>query len=144
MFTRFEMHAPEVAIAIAPQSSAEATVDGVTLDQNALLANGGPFREAVFALQIGAVSGTPDSFTATLEIQDSADGSSWADVTNTKELVEAASVVASAANTTKTLGVRLKGLRRYVRASVVVDFTGGSTPSLLLSVLALLGCPTRI
>lgn len=144
MFNRFEMHVPVVAIAVAPQSSAEATVNGVTLDQNTLLTSGGPFREAVFAMQIGAVSGNPDSFTATMEVQDSADGTNWTDVTNTAELVEAANVVANAANTVKTLGVRLKGCRRYVRASVAVDFTGGTSPSLLLAVSALLGSPARI
>ena len=140
-WANFESRLAPAVLGLAPVSSVEQTLNGISIDQQALLqSNGGP-REAIAYLMGGAASGSPTGINHTMKWQHSSDNSNWSDVTDTNELVEAASVSLTATNSVVQLALRLKGCKRYVRPQVALDFTGGSTPAQVVAVLVALGAP---
>lgn len=126
--------------ALLPQSiSGSSDVNGVSIDKRALSYGN---REAIVDIFAGAVGGTPDSFTVTVRVQDSANGSSWANVTDT-DIADAA-VVISAANGRAQIGIRLESTRQYVRIVALPAFVNGTSPSVLLAASLLLAAPERV
>src|SRR5574343_419651 len=119
--------------------SSNGATNGATIDKQALSE---VFEEALFVSHVGATSGSPTSFSVVTKIQDSADGSNWSDITDT-QIVEAATKTISDINTVSTLAVRLSALRRYVRMVETVTLTGGSSPTVFIYGMALLGHPRR-
>ncbi len=102
--------------ALHPVSTDTGTTTGATRDDAAATATGW-----IAHLHITAVTGSPTSWT--VKLQDSADGTTWADVTGgsfTATNVPAAQRLASAAATT--------ALRRYVR--YVSTVVGGTAPTI--------------
>ena len=111
---------------IAPHSNSGTSTNGPAIDRVG-------YASAVLYVDVGAVSGSPTSFTVDCKIQESSDGSTWADVSG------ASIETISAANTQKELNIDLRGLKRYIRAVATVSFTGGSTPSVLVCASLVLG-----
>lgn len=114
------------------------TLNGAAIDQGASTSE--KHDEALFIFETGAVAGTPDSFTVVAKLQDSADNSSWSDVTDLNIIAEeAATVTISAANTIKTFALRnVYGLRRYYRLVLTVAFVNGSSPTVFTNASVLL------
>lgn len=112
--------------AIRPQAAAAGAVNGLSVDRLG-------FEDAVLMVSVGAVAGSPTAQTVDVKVQDSADGTTWADVAGlTVEQI-------TAADTSKDLGINLSPLRRYIRAVATVAFTGGTTPNIQLAVDIALG-----
>lgn len=130
---------------LVPLAQAAATVNGSAV--NCLPTSGGiygPFEEGLLVMELGAATGTPTSFTVTLTLETSADGSTnWAAVTDLA-IIEAANVVGSADNTIKTLAFSPAGCKQYVRGTAVVAFVDGTTPKVPVAVQVLLSKGTRI
>lgn len=133
------MLTPVAQIGPVAAISSDGATNGATIDKQALSE---VFDEALFVSHVGATSGSPTSFSVVTKIQDSANGSNWDDVTDT-QIVEAATKTISAINTVSTLAVRLSALRRYVRMVETVTLTGGSSPTVFIYGMALLGHPRR-
>jgi hypothetical protein len=86
----------------------------------------------IFA-QTGVASGSPSAQTVNVKLQDSADNSTFADVTG-QALTEI-----SADSTTGQLDVDLGTLKQYIRLVSTVAFTGGSTPAWDVAASVILG-----
>lgn len=80
----------------------------------------------------GAVGGTPSSFTVTFKLQDSADNSTFADVSGK-------SFTVTAADGENTLDVSLIGLNQYIRVVMTPAFVAGTSPSVLAAAAVNLG-----
>lgn len=112
--------------AIRPQAAAAGTINGLTIDRLG-------FEDAALIVSVGAVTGTPTGQTIDVKVQDSTDGTTWADVAGlTVEQI-------TTGDTYKELGINLSPLRRYIRAVATVAFTGGTTPTVQLAVDMALG-----
>ncbi len=109
---------------IFPVSSAAGTVPGVAIDRQA---HNLPLS-ATLHVGLGLVTGSPTTTSVTVTLQDSADNSSWAayqpDGANNATLA-----ALTAATTEGELDIDLSLARRYIRASAVVAFTGGTSPA---------------
>ncbi len=113
----------KAAFSIRPQT-ATSTATGTGVDTKG-------YNSAMAVLEVGAVSGT--SPTLNVKIQDSADNSTFADVSGLT-LTQV-----TAANNSQVLridGLNTSTLRRYLRA---VGTIGGTSPSFAFSVEILLG-----
>ena len=132
--------------AIAPAAArAAATVNGAAIDKRSVeAACGGGALEGIIVVDVGASSGSPSAISLTIKLQDSADNSSWADVTSNDIVDSAGDIVLTAESQIQTLGFRLPGLRRYLRVVGTLAFTGGTSPTLLYSASVLIGHPQRI
>lgn len=88
------------------------------------------FGSAVLAVQMGAVTGAPDSFTAavTLQTSDTLTGSDFADFK--PDGVNTAVLTGIAANGLLTLNVDLSGAKKYIAAKAVVAFVNGTSPAI--------------
>lgn len=112
--------------AIRPQATAAATINGAAIDRLGLMSG-------VVHAVTGAATGTPTSLTYTVNLQDSADGSTgWAAVPDT-------TFVVSAANAEAEFNVNLDRTRRFIRVVGVVAFVGGTTPNLNIAATVTLG-----
>lgn len=99
-----------------------------------------------FALS-GAVTGTPDSFSIALKIQDSPDGTNdWQDVNATSLAKQPATASITAANTlaqfrvSDYLGV---DTRRYIRVRATPAFVGGTGPTAQIAIVVALSLRTE-
>lgn len=112
--------------AIRPQAAvaATATVGGPSFDRSAQQL----YSEAVLLVQAGAIAGSPSAAAMTFKIQESSDNTNWTDVTDL-EIVSAATLVLTAANTVGKLNLRIRGTKQYVRATGTNALTGGSSPT---------------
>lgn len=121
--------------ALRPQSSAAVGsygLNGVTIDREG-------HQSALLRVGTGAASGTPTTIAVDAKLQDSADGSSWADVAVSPQNPAVAIAQITAINTDKFLEIDLSGLRRYIRFVHQVAFTGGTSPAVLLDSECVLG-----
>jgi hypothetical protein len=116
----------KVVRAIAPHSNSGSSSNGPSIDRLG-------YASAVLFVDVGAVSGSPTSFTVDCKLQESDDGSTWADVTG------ASIGTISTANTQKELNVDLRGRKRYIRAVLTASFSGGTSPTVLASAALVLG-----
>lgn len=113
---------------LAPQSmAASATANGSSVDRLGA-------SSAVLVGLAGAATGTPTGVSVTYKIQDSADGSTFADVTSITDDVELTAVSSAV-----ELDVDLTGLRRYIRVVATTALTGGTTPTILVAGCLILG-----
>jgi hypothetical protein len=115
-----------------------ATANGASFDRDTVQKlPEGPFEDGFLLVQLEAITGSPSAISVTLRIEDSADDSTFAAVTDLAK-VEAATVNFTAVGI-KTVAFRLTGLRRYVRAAVsAITLTGGSSPSVKVRALFVL------
>lgn len=114
--------------AFLPQSlAASGTANGAGVDRiNA--------SSAVLYAQAGAATGGPSAVSVTFQLQDSADNSTFANVTSETSLI-----TLSAASTGAELDIDLTGLRQYVRVVGTAALTGGSSPTIPVSAVLVLG-----
>jgi hypothetical protein len=91
----------------------------------------GATRSIVITANVGATSGTPDNFSVAYKLQDSLDGSTFADVANASD----ATLTVTTASTAGELDVDLSRFCRqeatHFRFLETVAFTGGTSPTVL-------------
>lgn len=123
-------HVPEVRPVVISSSGASngATIDFQTYPEG--------YKDVVFLFTAGDLTSN-GTVAVVNKIQDSDNGSSWTDVTDLN-LVSAATVTISAENTQARLSYRFGKGKRYARSVSTVTFTGGTSPTLGLSVDAIL------
>lgn len=116
-----------VSASIAAQT-VTAAVNGASVDLQG-------FESATFSLDLGTFAGTTP--TATIKIQESADGTTFTDVAAADLLGGALPASFAAADAAKTYKRGYIGDKRYVRA--IVSAVTGTGPSLPLSVTVIRG-----
>lgn len=113
----------------------------VTAATNGASVDTAGYGEAVVVVSNGAATGSPSSYTFNAKVQESATGAgSWTDVAG------AAIVQVIADNMTGEIAIeRAKSAasKRYIRVVATPALTGGSTPTLPISAIVLLGRPER-
>ena len=123
----------KIATAIAPVVASEGTINSSSLDRI-------NYDSCVLVTNTGVATGSPSSFTVDVKIQHSDTGSgSWTDYTNPNTEATAAVTQITAVSTAGTVGVNLIGAKRYIRVVHILDFTGGSSPTLAVSAHVILG-----
>lgn len=124
----------EALSCVVPQAAAAGAINGTAIDTQG-------FGDAMVVVQVGATTGTPTSFTVNAKIQESADGSTgWVDVTGDT----IAAVIA--ANKTAEINVALRSrvaALRYFRVVLTPAFVAGTSPTIGVSALALLGAADK-
>lgn len=127
-----------VVDALKPQSSTGASsfsLTGATIDK---LNNG--LESALLCVSTGAKSGSPSAVSVQAKLQDSADGSTWADVAaDNSPLNPVVTASLDDENQRAYIALVLTPLRRYFRLVFTVTLTGGSSPAILLAAPAVLG-----
>ena len=125
--------------ATSSPAAASFSLVGATIDRSL-----GGYESAMFWLFIATVTGSPTSFTVDGKLQDSADGSTWADVAADLSInTKVAFTQRTAINTQDWFNTDLSRLRRYVRLVFTVTFVGGTTPTVLLDAKAMLSGGVR-
>ena len=115
-----------VSTAVTAAGTGDATeITGATIDKNTL---GFHAESVVFETPVRAVLAATKTITITMNIEDSADGNSWADVsTAAVELT----LLGGSGGTTETgvarHGYDLNKLRRYIRVMVTPDMSNTAT-----------------
>ena len=107
---------------------AAAVFKGVAIDRLGLYS-------AVVEVGVGAVSGTPDSFSVAAKIQHS-------DTTTDGDFVDVTGytlTALTAINTNTHEAFNLTPLKRYIRVVITPEFTGGTTPKIYLTGAVALG-----
>lgn len=118
--------------AAAQAAAASYALEGASIDRE-------KFDSALFHVQSGVDEGTPTSFAVDAKLQDSANGSSWADVSTSASNPSVAITQITTENADRFLEIDLTPLRRYVRLVFTVAFSGGSSPKVALAADAVLG-----
>lgn len=125
-------------VAVVPTAASEGTVNGAAIDRQ-------NYESCVLLTNTGVTTGTPTSFTVNAKVQHSADGSNnWADYTDPTTVAVAAVTQITEASTQGKIGVNLLNAKRYIRVVHVLDFTGGSSPTLAISAHVILGGATKL
>ena len=119
--------------AIPPESSSGGTINGTALDR---FAHGLP-NSCVLHQMVGAISGAPTATSVQTKLQHSQDDVTWSDfqINGTTQ----ATAAIAAANTDGSIGIDLTTAYRFIRAEMVVTFTGGTTPAALVAADLVLG-----
>ena len=112
-----------------PAAQAAGTVNGTGIDRTA---HDNPMSAVLYGA-CGAASGTPTTQAYDVKLQDSADNSTFADITG----AAITQIVADSGE--GFVDVNLTTARRYIRVVRVVAFTGGSTPALPVGECLILG-----
>lgn len=107
-------------------ANTDTTVNGTGIDRMG-------YTSCVLLAATGAVSGAPSAKTADFKIQDSADNSTFADLTG------ASLTQITADNTLGQKDVDLSGARRYIRVVQTVVLTAGTSPKWPVASFVLLG-----
>jgi hypothetical protein len=98
------------------------------------------FESAMLIVSTGLATGTPSAVSITARLQDSADGTTFADVpVSESPLNPAVQLVVGAVSSRGYLPVVLTPLRRFIRVVFTVAFTGGTSPTILMDAKWLLG-----
>lgn len=129
-----------VASLIAPETSivpqaATASVNGTSHDRGN---HSMPLSCALYTT-LGAVTGSPTSFTVQSKVQDSADGTTFADYKPDGVNTAQDAAALTAASTAQWTAVDLTNARRYVRAVSTISFTGGTSPSIEIATVVIFG-----
>lgn len=103
---------------ILPKAASSETINGASIDRLG-------YDSCVLHVLTGAATGSPSAQTADFKIQDSADGTTFADVSSETSAIDQI----TADNTDGELDLDLSGLRRYIRVVCVVALTGGTSPT---------------
>lgn len=120
--------------AVHPAAVAAGPAQSNPLD--ALNSANAQWEDGVLVVQVGEITGTPDTTTVTAKIVHSDDGSNYVDAPVPK--VEGQSAIGGA-NQIRTIRFNREALKRYVSATVVVGFTGGTTPTAAVSAVFIFG-----
>lgn len=99
------------------------------------------FGDGMAVISTGEVTGSPDSYEVDAKLQESADGSSgWGDVPD--------GAIETITEDNKTGEIRIRratraASERYIRVVVTPAFTGGSSPTIPVSAVVMLGNPVQ-
>ena len=119
---------------IVYESSVAATIDGVSIDR----AKHSMPLSCIMYTSLGAVTGAPSAVSVQSTLQDSADGTNFANYLY--DGVNAAQGTAMAAGSAvQNWNVDLWNARRYLRVVTVIGFTGGTSPAVPVSAHLILG-----
>lgn len=121
-------------VSVRPQTSTGGAINGVAIDTTG-------FDNLMVSVEVGATTGTPTSFTVAAKVQESDDGStSWTDVTGA-----AITTITAIDKSAQISVVNTSGKTRKVWYRVVVTpaFVGGTTPTVAVAAIALLGGAER-
>jgi len=122
-----------------PTTQAAGAVNGTGIDRIGQ-GDAGLFSEsAVLLVMVGATAGGPTSFTVDVKIQDSADNTTFADISPAIAITQIV-----AASTSQAIKFRLKALRRYIRAVCTVAFVGGASPTVVTASAVILGGEQKV
>lgn len=122
--------------ALAPLANAAGTRTSASLDRTG-------FQSLVLMCSLGAVTGAPTSLTYDCKIQDSADGTTFADfLPDAVTVAKITQAVAGAQLVEKN--VNLAGARQFIRVVEVTAFVGGTSPALPAAVNLDLGGATSL
>lgn len=108
--------------ALSPQSNA----GGVAI--NGILTNRMGYNSLIATFITGAVTGAPTAVSAACKVQhgDALDGSDMSDISGATTTITGADLAGE-------INVDCHPLKKYVRVSVTVTFTGGTTPAILIT-----------
>ena len=130
-------------LSVPPQDAAAGTINGLGMQRESVTP---AFETVLLEVAVGAPSGTPTSYTVNGKLQDSADGTNFADITAAPYTsgVNAPAITTSGTNgTLSVVFANLRTLRAYVRAVVTVSFTGGTSPTVPVSSTLVFGGPDQ-
>lgn len=119
-----------VVTSVVPQSAGTAVLAGTAIDRYAH--NGA--QSCVLHLGTGASTGSPSAVSAQATLQHSNDNGvsdPWTNYSLSTQGLAAATQQTSAigASADASANIPLTGAKRYIRSSVAVTFTGGSSPT---------------
>lgn len=114
--------------AFNPVTETATAIKGTAIDRTG-------FLSAIVTVGVGAVSGTPDSFSVASKLQES-DTTTDGDFT---DVTGATLTSLTAINTNTYKGFDLVGLKKYVRIVVTPTLTGGTNPKIYLTGAVALG-----
>lgn len=114
-------------VALAPQSTTAATVNGVAIDMKG-------FRSCVFTGISGLESGGPTAYSIVWKVQESTDGATFSDISGATA-TETGDISTNQEAT--EIDIELEQditdyTYRYLRLVATVSFTGGVAPSILI------------
>ena len=126
-----------VSAMIPAESAAAAYTAQLTVDRLG-------YDSAMLVFKTGTASGSPTTQSCTIKVQegDESDGSDAADISADKYSVgqTAWTVAITTDETISTLPFQCTQLKRYLTFTLLVAFTGGSTPKIVNDATLLLGC----
>lgn len=130
------MSAIKTLTALKPQN-----VSGQSVDIAGYVIDKAYFESCVFSFLFGETSGTPTNFSTTFRVQDSADGSTFADVVGATFTVFSGQVATGPRpmQLSGEIGLDLKGRNRYLRLVARNSFLAGSSPNIALGAVCILG-----
>lgn len=117
-----------LATSVLPQA-ASAAVTGNSIDR---FAHNLPLSGVIHQV-VGAETGSPTGVSVVTKIQHSPDNATWADYTQPGGSSAATTAALTAVNTENSLAVDLASANRYVRLVTTPTFTGGTTPTILVT-----------
>lgn len=123
--------------AVAGGTGDEDEVDGITIDKSAL-----PSRALSASFVIGATATLAQTKTlvVTANLQDSADGSNWDDLTSPATILTLTGATGGSTETgTGRIGVDLTKARQYVRIQATPDLNATGTDTATIFGLAIFG-----
>ena len=122
----------KVVQGLPPLANVAATRNGASIDRRG-------YNSCVLVSHAGAVTGSPSAQALDVKLQDSADGTTFADI-STSIVTAAFSQKTTGTAELRELNIPLEGVRRYVRVvEVVGSFTGGTSPTFPHSACVVLG-----
>lgn len=124
------LHVPQVRPVVVNANGAS---NGATIDFQAYPQ---AYKDAVFLFTVGDLTSN-GTVAVVNKVQHSDNGTDWTDVTDL-DLVSVASATLSAENTQTRISYRFAKGKRYARGTSSTTFTGGTSPTLGLSVNAIL------
>lgn len=121
--------------AIRPQNVSGQSVDiaGYVIDKRY-------FESCVFSILVGETSGTPTNFSSNFRVQDSEDGTTFADVSGATFAILSGQLTGHRPMLLSgEIGLDLKGRNRYLRLVARNSFLAGSSPNIALGAVCVLG-----
>ena len=108
----------------------------LSADTNGLSIDRQGYETVGVGVAIGDISGTPTATNVQIKVQDSSDQSTWTDYAPDGTTIETTGLTADDTNT--YLRVDLSAAKRYIRFVAQPNFTGGTSPSVPFTCMALL------
>lgn len=120
------------AFGVGPAANAAGAVNGAAIDRLG-------YGSCSIAAITGLDTGSPSARSATVKLQDSADGATgWNDISG------APTIAVTAVSSIGEAEVNLASAKRYIRAVTTTAFTAGSTPTLFSAVVVTLGGADKV
>jgi len=98
------------------------------------------YESGVFVIARGPVAGSPSAFSVAVTIQESDSLSTGYTAVSVSTVEQTITYTASSSlSDLDTVSLDFRGLKKYLRVTAVATFTDGSTPTMPLHVVAILG-----